>query len=302
MDKGGNLFIADTGNHRIRKVGLTGSIVTIAGAGNYGYTGDGGPAALATLFLPHGMAVDETGNFYIADSWNHCVRRVGVDGNILTIAGTGSAGFSGNGQLATNAQLNFPGGVEVGPAGSLFIADTGNNQVRRIFPGDPSQPPAAAANVWMMPSSARARGLNGAFFTAELMATNTGSQDANLRLQFLDNNQDGRNGIQKTLTVAAGKSAVFSDVLGTLFGVTDGYGAIRVTSASGALAIESQTSTRSLNGGSYGQSVPAMRHEEWIVHGMPRTLVGIREDSQFRTNLIVTNATEELIEADVRPR
>jgi sugar lactone lactonase YvrE len=302
IDMAGNLFIADSGNQRIRRVNIAGTIDTIAGNGAQDFSGDDGPASSAALAMPESITVDETGNLYIADTGNHRIRKVGIDGNIATIAGVGSPGFNGNGQPATASQLNFPGGIEVDADGNLLVADTGNYQVRRLFLGDPSQPPPEPPTTWILPSSARSIGLNGAFFTTELVLANTSSQDALLTLEFLNNNRDGRDGIQKALTLGAGRSVVYADVLGTLFGVTDGYGAIRITCSSATLAIQGQTSTRSPNKGSYGQSVLAIQHQGWIVQGLPRTIVGIREDNQFRTNLIMANATEAPLDVNIQLR
>ena len=109
-----------------------GTISTVAGGGNS--LGDGGPATSAGLgYLPRGVAVDAAGNVYIADTGNNRVRKVGTDGTITTIAGTGVNGFSGDGGPATSAQLNGPQGVAVDPAGNLYIADTFNSRIRKVL-------------------------------------------------------------------------------------------------------------------------------------------------------------------------
>ncbi len=134
VDAAGNVYVADASNHRIRRVAAgTGTISTVAGGGGYGYSGDGGPAVGASLFYPHDVAVDSAGNLYIADIENSRVRRVdGVTGVITTLAGTGSAGFSGDGGLATLARLNAPEGVAVDGRGNVFIADMVEQRVRRV--------------------------------------------------------------------------------------------------------------------------------------------------------------------------
>ena len=134
VDASGNFFIADTGNNRIRRVdAATGIITTVAGNGVGGYSGDGGPATSASLNQPNGVAVDSSGNLFIADTGNHRIRRVdAVTGTITTVAGNGTQGFSGDGGAATSAELNFPYGVAVDGSGNLFIADTGNNRIRRV--------------------------------------------------------------------------------------------------------------------------------------------------------------------------
>lgn len=136
VDKDGNLLIADYGNSRIRKVTVAdGKITTIAGTGLYGFSGDGGLATLADLATPTGVAVDATGNIYIADLGNQRVRKISVaDGKISTIAGTGTAGFSGDGGQAANAAINlsFPSFIAVDGAGDVYLADRSNNRIRKI--------------------------------------------------------------------------------------------------------------------------------------------------------------------------
>lgn len=117
----------------VRRVSPGGIITTIAGNGTPGYSGDGGPATAAQLNTPLGLAVDGAGNVFIADAGNGLVRRVdALTGEITSVAGDGSAGFSGDGGPATLAALNFPSDVDVDAAGNLYIADTGNFRVRRV--------------------------------------------------------------------------------------------------------------------------------------------------------------------------
>jgi sugar lactone lactonase YvrE len=138
IDGAGNLYIADSGNGAIRRVdATTGVMTTVAGElGNLGYSGDNGPATAATLSLPEGLAFDAAGNLYIADSGNQVVREVNaLTGIITTIAGTGTAGYNGDGILAVKAQMNGPWNVAVGADGSLYIADLSNNRVRKVSGG-----------------------------------------------------------------------------------------------------------------------------------------------------------------------
>ncbi len=190
---GGNVYIVETGGHRVRKMDRSGAITTLAGTGVAGFSGDGGPAALAQLASPYGVAADILGNVYMADLGNARVRRVGVDGSIVTVAGggtfdpgpanegkpgvsmrllaprnlvaddqgdlyisdfaghrvfrlsadgllttvagTGVAGYSGDGGPAAASQLDFPAGLAMGFDGSLYIADSANHAVRRISNG-----------------------------------------------------------------------------------------------------------------------------------------------------------------------
>ncbi|WP_271323615.1 NHL domain-containing protein [Streptantibioticus silvisoli] len=132
VDTTGALYVCDYGNHRVRKITADGKICTIAGTGAKGFSGDCGPAVSAQMSIPRGMAVDSMGAVYIADSENHRVRKITADGKIHTVAGTGTKGFSGDGGLATAAQLNTPYGVAVDSTGILHVADYGNRRVRKI--------------------------------------------------------------------------------------------------------------------------------------------------------------------------
>ncbi len=134
VDHSGNLYIADSGNHRIRKVS-GGTITTVAGTGTPGYGGDGGPAASAQLNTPFGVAVDGSGNIYVADSYNNRVRVVAPGGTITTFAGNGAKGYSGDGAQATAAKLSTPYSVALDGSGNLYLADSGNQRVRMVAPG-----------------------------------------------------------------------------------------------------------------------------------------------------------------------
>jgi uncharacterized protein (TIGR03437 family) len=134
VDKSGNVFIADQFNNRIRKVDRSGTISTVAGDGTSGYKGDASAATSAQLSNPEGVAVDSSGNLYIADTSNSVVRKVSTSGTISTIAGnfTTGAGFSGDGAAATAALLFHPSGIVVDAKGNVYIADTSNNIVRIV--------------------------------------------------------------------------------------------------------------------------------------------------------------------------
>jgi sugar lactone lactonase YvrE len=139
IDAAGNLYIADTSNHEIRRVDAsTGIITTVAGDGftnpdgSGGFLGDNGQAVDAELNYPHAVAFDATGNMYIPDSANNRIREVDTAGVITTYAGTGAQGFSGDTGLATDAELYSPSAVAIDPAGNLYIGDTQNNRVRKV--------------------------------------------------------------------------------------------------------------------------------------------------------------------------
>ena len=134
IDSAGDIFIADSGNNRIRRIdAISGVITTVAGNGAAVFAGDGGPATSASLNEPTGVAVDADGNLYIADTGNSRIRRVdAISGNVTTVAGTGATGFNGDGIAATTATLSTPANVILNTSGNLVFTDLGNFRVRMI--------------------------------------------------------------------------------------------------------------------------------------------------------------------------
>ena len=130
----GSILIADTGNNRIRQVGPDGIITTVAGNGQQGFSGDGGPATQASLYSPTGVAVAADSSVLILDYFNERIRRVGPDGIITTVAGNGPQGFSGDNIPANQAYLHFPSGVAVAADGSVYIAERYERRIRRVGP------------------------------------------------------------------------------------------------------------------------------------------------------------------------
>ena len=128
----GELLIADRGNHAIRLVDCKGIITTIAGDGNYGYSGDGGYATKARFNKPSGVAAGIDGCIYIADTGNHCIRKINAQGIIETLAGCGSEGYEGDGMLGKQAKFSRPGGVAVDMYSNIHTNDYGNNVIRII--------------------------------------------------------------------------------------------------------------------------------------------------------------------------
>ncbi len=131
-DAAGNLYIADARNHQVTRVDTAGQLTIVAGTGRQGFAGDGGAATAAELNAPTGLAIDASGNVYLADTGNHRVRRIGTDGTITTVAGSGVAGFSGDGGAATAARLRFPSALAVDGSGAVYIADAGNHRIRKL--------------------------------------------------------------------------------------------------------------------------------------------------------------------------
>ena len=132
-DAAGDLYFCDSGNNRVRKVDVNGTITTVAGNGTLGFSGDGGLAKNAQLNQPSGLALDGAGNLYVADTGNSAIRRVDLSGTITTVAGIpGSSGYSGDGAAAVAAKLSAPEGLGLTPVGNLVIADTGNSAIRLL--------------------------------------------------------------------------------------------------------------------------------------------------------------------------
>ncbi len=136
LDAADDIFIADTFDNRIREVtASTGVISTVAGTGARGYSGDGSAATAAVLDTPYGVFVDATGDIFIADTENFVIREVlASTGNIQTVVGNNTQGFSGDGGQSTLAELNFPSGLFGNAGGNLYVADTDNNRIRQLVP------------------------------------------------------------------------------------------------------------------------------------------------------------------------
>lgn len=134
VDSAGNLHIADAHGNRVRKITPAGIIVTEAGNGVPGFSGDGGPALTASLINPHAVALDAAGNLYIADNGNYRIREVTTDGPIHTVAGNGPTGLPQDGGPATASGLCQPFGLSVAASGALYIADTCDQRIRKVTP------------------------------------------------------------------------------------------------------------------------------------------------------------------------
>jgi acetyl esterase/lipase len=157
---------------------------------------------------------------------------------------------------------------------------------------------AGPGSRWIVPAAARAPGAGGAFWTTSLTLANTGSVDASLSLRFLGHDVDGSAGPLVFVAVAAGQSITYADVLSGVFGLGEGWGAILVASSSASLAVVAQTST-SGGGGTFGQAVPAFSEGDLVRAEAVRSIPAVRQDGEFRTNLVLVNATDAPLEVDV---
>ncbi|MGA7398686.1 MAG: hypothetical protein WBW38_01605 [Candidatus Sulfotelmatobacter sp.] len=166
LDAAGNAYIADSHSSHIFKVDTKNNLTVVAGNGTHGYSGDGGPATSAALDGPEGVFVDASGNIFIADTQNSVIREVTAsNGNIITVAGTGVAGYSGDGGLATSAQLYDPYGIFVDSAENIFIADTDNCLIRKVSGGNIS---TIAGNPLATPTPCSYAGDGGLATSAQL--------------------------------------------------------------------------------------------------------------------------------------
>ena len=201
VDNRGNIYVADADNNRVRRIGSDGAISTVAGNGMAGFAGDGGPARSAQLNQPYGLAVDTTGNLYIADLGNARVRKVTLDGNIQTVAGGGNLAQGGTalGGSALNAQFAAPRNVAVGTDGTLYISDFGANIVYSVSP---------AGNLTILAGTGGAGfgGDGGSAVLAQLSAPAGVAAAADGSVYIADS---GNNCIRR----------VFDNVIGTVFNV-----------------------------------------------------------------------------------
>ncbi len=193
LDRAGNLYIADTGNQRIRRIdAVTGYITTVAGSGSTSagsYSGDGGPATAATLNQPGGVTSDAVGNLYIADTGNNVIRRVdAISGNITTIVGNGTAGFTGDGGPALQAELSGPTSVALDAANNLYITDQNNARLRKvdIATGIIS---TVAGNGFVPGSQANRVGKTGSSTSLAIGAVTGVASDAAGNLYFAESNE-----------------------------------------------------------------------------------------------------------------
>lgn len=247
---GTTLLVADSRNHAIRRIVPGGLIQTIAGDGEPGFSGDNGPALEARLSGPQGLARDGAGNVFIADTENHRIRRIGPDGRIVTVAGSGTAGFNGDGAVGVAVQLSFPTAVAVEPAGSLLIADTGNQRVRRLL--------SNGAVVTIAGSGERGFGGDGGQAQRARFDNPTGlaaAADGSIFIADTGNSRVRRIGPQGTVSTLAGPEAGLQSPAGVALGpggalfVSEmGGHRIRRLAADGTMEVVAGTGVRGFSG------------------------------------------------------
>jgi sugar lactone lactonase YvrE len=229
-DTTGNLYFSDAGNHRVRRIAPNGLITTVAGNGSLVHSGDGGSALSAGIAKPSGLTVDSAGNLYIADMASHRIRKVTMGGTITTIAGTGVAGYSGDFGPATSAMLNSPQGIDIDSNGNLYIADVGNNAVRKIAANGTITtalpPPALPLNVAI---DAANNVYVGDANTCSLIKLTTG---APVKIAGLDNGcADGASGGAATTTAIGSPDGIGFDGTGGIVFVDADYARLRKVSS-----------------------------------------------------------------------
>jgi sugar lactone lactonase YvrE len=215
IDNSGNLYISDSNSNVIRKVNSSGNISTFAGTGGVGrYSGDGGPALSAKFNSPSSLAFDLSGNLLVSDYNNGVIRKIDATGTVTTIVGNGTPGFLGDGGPATSSELNSPGEVTVDFLGNLFVADTGNNRIRKINTSGIISTIAGNGNQGFS-------GNNGPATAAQLNNPTGVVSDSSGNLYLAD---ELNNCIRKIVLNTAGQQDQTSTTSSTQFGSTSGAG------------------------------------------------------------------------------
>lgn len=265
VDGIGNIYIADNENNVVRRVDVTGTITTFAGTGVAGYTGGGGLATAARLNRPMAVATDATGNVYISDNGNHVIRKVDMFGVISDFAGTGTPGYSGDGDDASLAQLAQPQGLSITTSGDLYIADVGNNVVRKIdnsthqittvagtgAPGSGGDG-GMATNARLGSPSSIAVDASGNIFIADVLNHKVRKVDGatGMIATYAGTGVPGNSGDGGAATAAlmTYPTGVSLDVAGNLYIAEQGNHNVRMVSTSGSISHVAGTSVSGYNG------------------------------------------------------
>jgi len=256
----GALWFAELGASKIGRITTAGAITEFALPS---------PGA-----APAGLAVGRDGAVWFTEFEGNRIGRITTTGIVS--------------EFPVPTPGSGPNRIAAGPDGSLWFTEALGNRIGRLVP----------VTVFLLPSSARRPGAGGAFFTTDLTIANTGTTDATYTMKFLGNNVDGRNGATRTFTLGAGQSVTYRDLLGNVFGLANDFGAVRISSSTPSLALLAQTSTPS-GGGTVGQVIPVAVEADLVSSRTPRSIVAVRDDVAFRTNLVLANATELPLDVDV---
>jgi len=283
-DGRGNAYVVF--RDRIVKVTAEGAVITLAGSGSLGSADGAGTAA--SFNAPTGIAVDGAGFIYVADTFNNKIRRVTPGGVVETLAGTGARG-SADGPAGTTTFYQ-PSGVALDAAGNLYVADTGNNKIRKI--SGVAAPCSVGCTNWMVPSVAHVAGADGAFWTSDLVLHNRGSSPAPVTLKFLGNSRDGTSGPERSFTLDPLQTVTYADVLSSVFGVQGDAGALEALTPSDQVTVRSRTFTAAA-GGTVGDGIPGVRQGSFFTDQTSPSpvLIGLSENDQFRSNIILVNGT-----------
>jgi len=230
-DAAGRLYFSDSRNHRVRRIDAAGVVTTVVGNGVNADAGDGGQALAASLMGVSGLAIDASGNLFIADPVANRIRKVASDGTITTVAGTGTAGYSGDNGPATAAQLNSPSGIDVDADGSLYIADTSNSAVRKVATDGTittfyTSTVAFPYNVAVSPT--------GAIYTMDINACTVLRYDSGAWATFsgTGNCADAGDGAMPQSATTGAVDGIAFDAQGNLFLADNDFGRIRKVHAS----------------------------------------------------------------------
>ncbi len=277
FDGAGGLLIADSLNHRVRRVDASGVITTIAGNGTAGFGGDGGPAVSASLLRPTSVAVDAAGNVFISDTGNDVIRRVDVSGVITTVAGTGVEGFGGDGGPAVLAEFDAPRGIAVDGVGRVVVADGNNDRVRRFVVGGDIETIGGNGRRWFSVTNGPAREA-GVGFKARVSLDSDGSvlvsdrnmirrlDESGMFTQFAGTGESGYSGDGGDATLAQiGKGDVAVDSAGNRYLADTGNHVIRRIDPNGVITTIAGNGTYGFAGDG-GPAVSAML-------GVPRGVV-----------------------------